>query len=271
VSKEERVFINPSDSCKKNDTCELKRAIFRNENYEISRDRSDPFDVWIHSTRILAGMETESVDDLRKYAFVQFIRGCMWYSLDRGDRIDTQFGVLRDFLGLKKMPFVIPNWAVDTNDTDPIYASDAETGDRHYFLESLDQIPRWIPEHAGYLLGEKPFTVPFGYVRDYPGPAYYNPKTRQAVNMSLEFEMCIFKTASLPTFTNGVNVDRKKALVCFHWEAQRVFDHKNFTFNRTGKGVNKECSRPFTDEEKKVHRHFVDLSGESAEEHQKKK
>lgn len=260
----EREFINSPVTCKINGTCDLKRVIMRSQNFSITRDPNEPNDAWIHGTQILAGLETDTIDHLTNYAFVQFIRGCMWYSQDQNGQIVTEFGVVRNFLGIKRIQHILPRWVVDTDDIDPVYGADRETGNRHYFLQSLDKIPSWIPGSQGKLFGEEPFTIPFGYVTDHPGPALYEPKHKQARNMSLEFEMCLFKTADVPATTNGIDIDKTKALVCFPWEAKHVFDHRTQVFH-TGGEISKECKRPFTAREKFYHDHVLELNKTSAE------
>ena len=113
----EQTFENSSDICGKNETCDLKKVIFRKEDYLIPPVHLLIDDDTIQSTRVLVGFITNEIADLTRYAFVQFTRGCMWHSYvnDRGV-LDTEFGVLRNFLGIKQLQHVFPRWVVDSDD-----------------------------------------------------------------------------------------------------------------------------------------------------------
>lgn len=253
LSTGEQTFENSTLLCEQNDTCDLSRVIFRKEEYIIPATPSVANDETIQSTRMLVGMVTKSVPALTRYLFVQFTMGCMWFSsLDENLQLDTEFGVLRDYLGILFIQHVFPRWVVDTNDTDPAYATHPSEVNRHYFLQSADAIPTWIPDRQGKLYGEELPTIPFGYVTDTPGPAYYSPEHKTAVNMSLEFKTCLFKTIDVPLITNGVDVDINNAVVCFNWDSKAVFSHRDLVF-KSPKGVHNECKRPFAVHEKKFH------------------
>lgn len=177
----------------------------------------------------------------------------MWNSYLNDDGVlSTEFGVLRNFLGTARIQHIFPRWVVDSDDTDPAYGADSASGNRHYFLQSAKSVPTWMPDRQGKLYGEAKPTIPFLYVTDAPGPAYYSPKHKTAVNMSLEFKTCVFKTADVPLRTNGVDVDLVKAIVCFQWDSKFVFDHTALVFY-SPKNIDSECARPFTAREKNVH------------------
>lgn len=258
LARDQQVFENSPAICAKNDTCDLKRVIFRREDYMIPPDDLANADVIVQSTRTFAGMITQEVDDLLRYSFVQYTRGCMWYSYATPNGgVETEFGVLRNFLGISQLQHIFPNWVVDTNDLDPIYGA-GELGNRHYFVQSAPEIPAWIPNKQGKLLGEVTPTIPFGYVTDMTGPAYYSFALEMATNMSLEFKTCLFKTADVPLQTNGIDVDIGKAVVCFPWESKFVFDH-NAREYKSPQGIHSECRRPFNPREKNIHLQRLDL------------
>ncbi|OGZ06455.1 MAG: hypothetical protein A2845_06065 [Candidatus Lloydbacteria bacterium RIFCSPHIGHO2_01_FULL_49_22] len=257
----EITFENPQSTCAKNDTCDLKKIIFRTEDYVLPADPLVDGDPVIQSTHLFAGLVTSDVAALTRYSFVQFTRGCMWQSyMNDKNEVETEFGVLRDFLGITRIQHVFPSWVVDTSDTDPAYATVSEFGDRHYLLQHAKAIPSWIPDRQGKLFGENRPVIPFGYVTDTPGPAYYSPNMKMAVNMSLEFRMCVFKTIDVPLVTNGTDLDSKKALMCFDWESKFVFDHFAIEFKKQ-KNINAECARPFNAREENYHQYRLEQGG----------
>lgn len=250
-----QTFENSKLECAKNDTCDLKQVFFRKEDYFIPVDKTVPGDPLIYGTRMIAGYVTEEIDQLTNYLFVQFNRGCMWYSHFDADKKDivTEFGIVREYLGVRKIQNVFPEWVVDTNDNDPT-ATSGEVGNRHFLLQWSEKVPSGIPTEQGNLFGEKRPTIPFGYIKDMPGPAVYVADIDQARNMSLEFKTCLFKTKDVALVTNGTDVDISRAVFCVNWESKFVYDHQQQKFE-TSKGIHQECNREWTRREKFVREH----------------
>lgn len=253
LSKEEKVFDNLSPDCKKNDTCELKRVIFRKEEYLTPP--ADAMDIEIHGTRMLIGYKTTNVSSLLDYVVVQFTCGCMWYSHESADLNDkknvTEFGIVRYQLGEKKQ-HVFTDFAVDSVDDDPAYGSGENS--RHYYVQWAKSVPEWIPDRKGKLVGEEAPAFPFGYVTDMPGPAFYSQRLSYATNMSLEYKTCVFKTTDVPLKTNGSDISTEKAIVCFDWESKFAFNHTTQRFEHH-KGIHPECKRPFSLREEFYRKH----------------
>jgi hypothetical protein len=251
--REEKIFENTLSNCAKNDTCDLKRVIFRKEEYVTPP--SDPMDIDIHGTRILLGYKTANVSALLDYVVVQFTRGCMWFSHQSADPNDqknvTEFGIVREQLG-EKMQHVFPVFSVDSVDSDPVYGSGEH--DRHYYVQWAKSVPEWIPARQGKLIGEELPTFPFGYITDMPGPAFYSQRLSYATNMSLEYKTCVFKTKDVPVKTNGSDVSTEKAIVCFDWESKFAFNHITQRFEHH-KGIHPECKRPFSVREEFYRKH----------------
>ena len=250
-----QTFENTKEECAKNDTCDLKQIFFRKEDYFMPADTAELSDPIIYGTKMIAGYITHDVEQLTNYLFVQFNRGCMWYShLDEAKQhIVTEFGIVREYLGVRKTQNVFPEWVVDTNDNDPA-ATSGEVGNRHFLLQWSEKVPLGIPNVQGNLFGEKRPTIPFGYITDMPGPAVYAPGIGQARNMSLEFKTCLFKTKDVSLVTNGHDVDVTRAVFCINWESKFVYDHKQQKFE-TPKGIHQECGREWTVREKFVREH----------------
>lgn len=66
----EQTFENSSEMCIKNDTCDLKKVIFRKEDYLIPPTPSVLDDDTVQSTRVLTGFVTSEIADLTRYSFV---------------------------------------------------------------------------------------------------------------------------------------------------------------------------------------------------------
>jgi len=256
LTQEEKVFDNSSPDCQKNNTCDLKRVIFRKEEYITSP--SEPMDIEIHGTRMLLGYKTANVAALLDYVVVQFTCGCMWYSHPADDKKDlrdvTEFGIIRYQLG-EKMQHVFPNLAVDSVDSDPAYGSGE--GNRHYYVQWAKSTPEWIPDRQGKLIGEELPTFPFAFVTDMPGPAFYSQRLLYATNMSLEYKTCVFKTTDVPLKTNGTDLSTEKAIVCFDWESKFAYNHATQRFEHH-KGIHPECKRPFSLREEFYRKHSQD-------------
>ena len=249
ISTGEQEFENDSVFCATQGTCSLEYIKFRKEDYVIPMNSSIPDDVLIQGTRIYLGYSTKTVDDLSHYLVVQFTRGCMWYSFVGGDgKLVTEFGVIRGFQNNSRVQHVFPDWVVDSNDADPAYTPGGDPHSRHYLLQWNDWISDWIPSRQGKLFGEERPTRPYGYITDMPGPAYFVPRTGQAINMSLEYKTCLFKAGDVPTSVFGPTIDMDKAVACFRWDAQHVYDHQLGIF-KSPRGIHPECIRPCRERE----------------------
>ncbi len=255
----EKRLVIPRMYCSERGDCDLKEVVFFVEDDEFPLDASIPGDFLGRSTMFMAGIETESVAALKNYVFVQFIRGCMWNSTKNPDgSVTTRFGIARDHLG-NRTHFVHRDWTVDSMDQEPVYSADGENGDRHFFLQWSDQRPKWIPDRQGKLFGEEAPTVPFGFVTDFPSPLATfrpaDPNTKdfrgapgEAVNRSLEFRMCLYRTADAPLITDGSTKGFGTPIVCYDWKSSYVFDHELGIFT-SPQGIHGECARPLSREE----------------------
>ena len=74
LSKSRSVFLNLN--CEETQTCDLKGAFVTVEQYKVFIE-----DSWTYGTGMVAGYETSNLEFLEKYAFVNFIRGCIFNSV----------------------------------------------------------------------------------------------------------------------------------------------------------------------------------------------
>lgn len=246
----EEVYVQSAEECAKFDSCDLKQIIFRTKDGTLKRDNSADLDMYW--TKMYASYVTSTIAEIEKYAFVQFIRGCVFSSARLPDgKLDTYFGVVRPHMDVPEglMLFQHLDWVVDSNDEDPVYSSDASSSDdRHFLYQWTVPHGAWDPDLVqGNLYGEKKPTFPQLYVTDLPASAVLFPDGR-AQNSSLEFRMCLYKTADIPKKAAGSNVDFAQPIKCFEWEQSYVYDHEAKSWTRP-RGVVPECQRPLSEEE----------------------
>jgi hypothetical protein len=249
----EEVYIQSKEKCIKFDSCDLKQIIFRTNDGSLKRESKDDLDMYW--TKMYASYVTSSLAEIEKYAFVQFIRGCVFTSVMLpGGKVETLFNVVRVHGDVPegKMLFRHPDWVVDSNDEDPVYSSDTSISDNRHFLYQWT-LPHgaWNPDLAqGNLYGEKQVTFPQLYVTDRPTSAVLF-SDGSAQNSSLEFRVCLYKTADIPKNGAGSDIDFAQPIKCFEWEQSYVYDHLSQSWTRPH-GVVEECRRPLSEEEASV-------------------
>lgn len=207
--------------CGKNNTCDLKWAAAITEDYEVMVDGESHF-----GTRQFTEYETASMETLEKYSFVQFLKGCKFDSFERDGRVIkiVESNSIWHF-GEPKV-FRFPEWTIDSWDKDPIYGS--IPGDRHSFY-------RWNTFGSKSKIGEKFYRqemppTPSLYVSDRPGTAFLYGGT--ARNISLQFKICLYKTADVPQETTGENINFGTPIHCFTWKSSFIYDHVANVFEK---------------------------------------
>jgi hypothetical protein len=221
LSETKQIFLNPD--CGLTDTCDLKRFTLTTSVYEVwfSDDRNHP----TYGNGVIMEYETDSVDSLVKYAIVQFIKGCVFYSSkSRQGKINTNVGdIIRSFG--EHIPFCFPRWVIDSQDTDPAYNSDPEYGRFH--LLRWNKPGSYDNRTEKYYGSEKP-NIPVVYMADYPAGAFV---TRTGVkNVALEFSTCIYKARDVPAQTERHHIDFARPIACFDWQNVYVYDFKKGSF-----------------------------------------
>jgi len=209
-----------NESCAETDSCALKEFSLTHENYEVIAGGGDNY-----GTRAFALYKTARHEDLEKFGFAQQIRGCVFMSCQSADGSVTKaLSYVHSSFG-KEVRFRHPTWIVDSDDVDPMYNSTAEVG------KSRHDIYRWNTVEGSFA---KPTQRFFGrerpvrselYVSDRPGVAFYTSDDRCAQNISLEFKMCIYKSAEIPLVSIATRLDFARPLHCFDWSSSFVFDH----------------------------------------------
>jgi hypothetical protein len=215
LSETKQVFLNPD--CRSTGTCDLKRFTLTTSVYEVwfSDDPNYP----TYGNGAIMEYETDAVDALDKYAIVQFIKGCVFYTSknSEGKISRTESGTVPSFG--EDMPLCFPHWVIDSQDTDPVYNSDPEYG-RFYLL-------RWNKPGSYDVRTQKFYGAakpknPVVYMTDYPDGAFITGTGVK--NAALEFNTCIYKANEVPAETRRDDVNFAKPISCFKWQNVYVYD-----------------------------------------------
>jgi hypothetical protein len=221
LSETKQEFLNPD--CRLTQSCDLKRFTLRTSVYELwfSDDRHHP----TYTNGAIMEYETGTIDALEKYAVVQFKRGCVFYSGKNSQgRITKNVTDTVPSFG-ENVPFCFPQWVIDSQDSDPVYNSDPESG-RFYFLR-WNKPGSYDNRTQKYYGAERP-KMPVVYMADYPSGAFV---TENGVkNVALEFNTCIYKAMEVPVKAGRDNVNFAKPLACFKWQNVYVYDFQKAEF-----------------------------------------
>ena len=213
LAKSRSAFLNPN--CEETRTCDLKSVFITVEQYKVFIE-----DSWTYGTSTVAGYETSGMESLEKYAFVNFIRGCMFDSeKSKSGEIQKNFGIsILHFGGISR--FCFPEWVIDSMDSDPAYNSDAELG-RHYFYR-WNSVPGSYDKKTEKLSGEKNPASPLLYIKDHPGGAFLS--ANGAINTSLEFKTCIFRASDIPNSAVPENINFAEPIYCADWQSSYIYN-----------------------------------------------
>jgi hypothetical protein len=214
LSKTTQVFLNPD--CQSTATCDLKRFTLTTSVDEVwfSDDPNYP----TYGNGVIMEYETDSADALEKYAIVQFMKGCVFYSSkNRKGEINRNVSDIPSFG--ENIPFCFPQWVIDSQDTDPAYNSDPEYGRFH--LLRWNKPGSYDYRTQKYYGAEKP-KIPVVYMTDYPDGAFVTGTGVK--NAAVEFKTCIYKASDVPTETRRDDIGFAKPITCFEWQNVYVYD-----------------------------------------------
>src|SRR3989344_500400 len=201
----------------------LKEFGFRVKNWQLPAvDRND-FE--IVNSSVYAWYETADLAHLEDFAFVQYMRGCVYSSKKNKDgAIVIQHNVMHQSFGKHKL-FLHPDWIVDSPLSDPLFGSDPKRVTRHYFME-WNKAPEQFPRSHGTYYGDVAPTTPRLFMFNSPTtPAYVSRggATDVAINHSLEYRTCLYRTKDISNTSDGSIIPG--ALGCFEWKSSHVYDH----------------------------------------------
>ena len=229
-------FINKD--CAKTNSCDLKS--FKLEVYKTSSVQAelDPTaDDITYGDMMVASYETRDLGSLEKYGIVQFIKGCSLTHWNINGKAETVINTQRGFFDFN-VPFIHPNWVLDSLDTDPVYAS------VQYDPSLYSSIPKsqWKRLAAYRINKPNPFanetsadqavfqykspTEPRLYISDYPTFSYgaKDRRSKNYSNSSMKMRTCVFKLADVPQVAKPDWNDAGKAIACFEWANNHRYD-----------------------------------------------
>lgn len=193
-----------------------------------------------------AEIEGSSKAVLSKYAFVQYLKGCVFQQNSAGlMKLAT-----REMLGKNGQPFKHTTWEVDSAaDKDPIYWSKSGAG--------FDEMRGFeIPRNYGYA-NHNPLISESGgswagkvtnlkenkiYVHDMPSMTQLIVKpdmTWGAQNTSLEFMICLHEIKDIPESIDDPKTIVPNPITCMNWSSNYIYERSQF------KVVEKTVIHPF--------------------------
>jgi len=217
---------NPA-TCAAAGTCSL-REFGIVEMKKRFRMRGEPLAIANHMSDLRIILRTNTVEQIRDYGVVQWIRGCQFSTSWDGQQVTTAFSISRDHMG-RPITFRHRDWEVDTDSADPVYHS--FDGDR-FALWRWNANPASLEAEGSTYTHFREPPHPRVFFTDMPGSHFRSATVyngiQNATNSSLEFKVCVFKITDLPTATDarGSNIDETKALACHRWSDSQIYDFR---------------------------------------------
>jgi hypothetical protein len=191
---------------------------------------------------VVAEMGVSSIDAVKKYAFVQYIKGCTYQSNAAGK---TQLTV-RQYFGKQGVPFIHKDFEIDTGpDKDPIYGSNQYAG--------YDEFRGYeIPRHSGYYANNPLLPAPLRnwsgredklfepklWVDDNPSPSIVTGSG--AINSSLNFKICIYEISKLPKKETAPGTIYPEPVNCMEWDSNYIYNFQKKVFEEKV-GISSVC------------------------------
>ncbi len=246
-------------------SCGLKNAgLIRQDSHWAAKKHPKDLDF---GTATVTYFETSDPSCLKDYAVVQYVKGCVWETWAADGSTKNNFAV-RDLAG-KSVPTHFTEWTVDSDDLDPIYSTNALAyTDRHalYLTTSSGKSPKLPiademllqtynrlvnPQYYKMLLDQTQAEKSnFAYVMAKPaGGSYKNIQNlgSHAVNSSLQFKSCIYRTKDIPTSGApagfDASVDDGGPVTCFDWNSSHIWDDATKTMTHPEE-IDGQCSGP---------------------------
>ncbi len=234
---EQSYYVTPED-CAERDICDIKEVGFRLSRFALETKKSHTIEIE-YGTVLYATVETQTLDTLEKYVFVQWVRGCA-IEINRYAGVTTKHFLTNLHQG-EKTPMCFPDWVIDREAEDPVYSSDTSTRSRHHFAQWVDE-----PEKGSYVFpnakntatyGEKKPTIPKMGIIDTHQNAYvlkwFNSRV-MARSVYLEFRTCLYKETDVPRTFNEKKDTLPPAIACYEWKSDFAYDEATQKITRSG-------------------------------------
>lgn len=230
-----KTWVNPDCA---SGSCELKGMKLFTEKYNTK----------FAGTDMAAEIETTDKSALAKYAFVQYIEGCIFETNREGKVRMAQ----REFWKRKGQPFKHVGFELDSaSDKDPIYWSNSIAGfdelrgffiPRNSFYANANPI---VTENFGAWAGkEKNVKESKIYVSDAPTPATWTTDENLRVvarNSSLRFKMCVHRIEDVPATVESPATQIENPIVCMDWNSNFIYNFATRKFEDKGDVIHPAC------------------------------
>jgi hypothetical protein len=188
-----------------------------------------------YGTILRAGFEADTWENLQKYAFVQYIRGCTYVTIIGPNGANTyRIGEIVKHLDKRRL-FSFHEWSIDSVSKDPLYYGTPDEEERELIGGRLAYY-RWTSKIGEYsmdhtiplyeLLKRSDYKTlpPRIFVIDTPSMAYER-EPGEFNNVGLDFKMCIYRIEDIP---NNVENDMEipNPIVCHAWSSHFEYDNK---------------------------------------------
>ncbi len=194
----------------------------------------------IAGNSISAEIETTDKESMNKYAFVQYIEGCVFETNLAGNiRMGT-----REYWGRQGSPFKHVGMQLDSaSDKDPIYWSNPRA--------SYDELRGFeIPRNSFYQIGTEMLKQKTGswagkvsnlkngpkiYADDMPTPSGWDlDETTMKVTArqsSLRFKICVHKIEDVPARVDSPSTVIPGAIHCMDWDSNYIYNFQTRKFD----------------------------------------
>jgi hypothetical protein len=192
-----------------------------------------------HNSRQQAGnflaaeVETSSPELAKKYAFVQYVQGCIYEMTPDGK---TKIGT-RDFFGRDGQPFSHKEWEVDSGpDSDPIYNSNSLAGFDNFRGFEVPRNSRYMiknpittESYVGWAGKAKNIIDNKLFVADIPTMTSFDISEDAKItarNSSLKFKICLHKIENVPRRMEAPGYEVAGAIKCMEWSSNYLYNFK---------------------------------------------
>lgn len=199
---------------------------------------------------ISAEIETVRKEDLAKYAFVQYIEGCVFETNSQGQ---IKMGT-REYWGRQGQPFKHVGMQLDSaGDKDPIYWSNTKAG--YDDLRGFE-----IPRNSYYQIGTEMLKTKTGswagkisnlkngakiYAEDMPTPSGWDlDETTMKVSArqaSLRFRICLHKIEDVPGTVDSPSTIIPGAITCMTWNSNFMYNFATRKFDDKKDEIHPAC------------------------------
>ena len=231
--------------------CQLTKVFFW-EQHRSTQDAGIP--VPDHGSIFKAGFEAKNWNDLQKYGFVQFIRGCTFDSAEKANGIIERWvgDVTRNFG--KRITNTYPRWTFNTPTSDPLLDAPHEDDlslpggrlrDYEWSAQMIEPVIQKRMKLKTILEYPPRMTTitPRLSITFLPATmAYMNTENSHFRNVAFEYKICLYHLKDIPLH---VTEDSKmpEAIVCQDWDSQFEYDFKSKEYKfRPNAGLHDFCA-----------------------------